>query len=164
MARVLIIAYGNPLRSDDGVAWRAADLLERNFPESEVEILRLHQLAPELADAARNRDLILFLDAACPDAAENTQTGQIRVKEISQRSRDEDQASQCSHVYSPARILNLARKLYHEVPKAFVLTIAGETFDHGDLLSDPVEAATPDLVAKVEQIVQEYLSNKRRPS
>ena len=63
-ARVLIIAYGNPLRCDDGVAWRAAEALEGKFPSEQVEILRLHQLAPELADAVRQRELVLFVDAA----------------------------------------------------------------------------------------------------
>ena len=41
MARVLIVAYGNPLRSDDGVAWRAADLLAEKFSIPEVEMVRL---------------------------------------------------------------------------------------------------------------------------
>jgi Ni,Fe-hydrogenase maturation factor len=49
MPRILIVAYGNPMRCDDGVAWRAADALETNSCGGNVEILRRHQLAPELA-------------------------------------------------------------------------------------------------------------------
>src|SRR5579862_9528285 len=49
-AKILIIAYGNPLRCDDGIAWRAADALAQKLSDSDVEIVRLHQLAPELAE------------------------------------------------------------------------------------------------------------------
>jgi hydrogenase maturation protease len=154
MPRVLIVAYGNPLRCDDGVAWRAADALESKFPESEVEILRLHQLAPEVADTARQRDLILFVDAACRDDVKNIMPGQIRVTELFHPESHECQAAQFSHVYSPAKILDLARDLYQESPKAFVITVAGADFGHGDRLSNAVAAAIPSLVAKVEQIVR----------
>ena len=52
MARVLIIAYGNPMRCDDGLAWRAADEFERKLSDFEVEILRA---ASAHAGAGRNR-------------------------------------------------------------------------------------------------------------
>jgi len=159
MPRVLIVAYGNPLRCDDGVAWHAAEALESRFSSSEVEIVRLHQLAPEVAEAVRHRDLILFIDAACPTDVENGMPGEIRVNEIPQPATPKDDAAQFSHVYSPVKILNLASELYREGPKAFVITVAGERFDHGDGLSDAVAAAVPTLVAKVVEIVRGQISN-----
>jgi hydrogenase maturation protease len=158
MPRVLIVAYGNPLRCDDGVAWHAADVLEHEFPESEVEILRLHQLAPEVADAAQHRDLLLFIDAASLDRIHETKPGQIRVTEISRLATQTDHAAQFSHVYPPSRILALARELYHASPQAFVITVAGENFDHGDSLSDAVAAAIPSLVAQVVEIVRRHIA------
>jgi len=157
MPRILIIAYGNPLRRDDGVAWRAADALESRFPESGVEILRLHQLAPEVAEAARHRDLVIFLDAALDDTR-NGKPGQIRVKELSPDPREKDHAGQFSHVYSPVKILDIARDLYQAGPKAYVITVTGGNFDHGDGLSDAVAAAIPSLVAKVVDIVRSQTS------
>lgn len=47
---MLIIAYGNLLRGDDGLASRAADELAQKVEPSKVEILQRHQLAPELAE------------------------------------------------------------------------------------------------------------------
>ena len=38
MPGVLIVAYGNPMRCDDGLAWRAADELERKLSGSEIKI------------------------------------------------------------------------------------------------------------------------------
>src|SRR5580692_9704194 len=101
MPRVLLVAYGNPLRSDDGVAWHAADLLSRKIPESEVEILCLHQLGPELAETVRHFELVLFLDASCLDDAENIRPGDVRATEISAKSGGTGGRAHFSHVYSP---------------------------------------------------------------
>jgi len=155
MPTILIIAYGNPLRCDDGIAWRAADALANKFPQPEVEIVRLHQLAPELADAVRNRQLVLFIDAACVDDAENGGPGEIRVREVSSPKIQGHPPGQFSHVYSPAKVLDLARELYDATPKAFVITIAGENFGHGDSLSAPVASALPELVARIERLIKD---------
>ena len=161
MPRILIVAYGNPLRCDDGVAWRAADALAQKLPNSEVEIIRLHQLAPELADAAQHHELVLFVDAACLDAArvddtENRRPGDIRVREISTSNYAPNEPAHFSHVYSPEKVLDLAKELYGATPKAFVITVAGENFDHGDSLSAPVATALPELVSTIVRLVDSY--------
>ena len=79
MPRVLIVAYGNPLRSDDGVAWSAADELEKKFPGGNVEILRAHQLAPELADAVSRFEGVIFIDAAT--ASDGGPPGEVRCEQ-----------------------------------------------------------------------------------
>lgn len=158
MPRILIVAYGNPLRCDDSVALRAAEMLESKFPASEVEILQLHQLAPEVADAVRQRNLAVFLDAAAADTAGNDQPGEVFVRDITDSVPTSLPTRQFSHAYSPQKVLHLARELYQATPKAFVLTITGEDFGHGDGLSASVKAALPTLVAKVEQIVHAHLS------
>ena len=158
MPRVLLVAYGNPLRSDDGVAWHAADLLSHKFPESEVEILCLHQLGPELAETVRHFELVLFLDASRLDDAENIRPGDVRATEISAKSGGTGERAHFSHVYSPPMILDLASKLYRSSPKSFVVTVAGESFDHGDCLSPSVTVALPKFVERVDQLVREFLS------
>lgn len=156
MPRILIVAYGNPLRSDDGVAWRAADALERTFSNDQAEILRLHQLAPEVAEAVQHHDLVLFVDAACVDDLENARPGQVGVREISGEESRQNNPAQFSHVYPPAKILDLARELYQSTPKAFVITVAGEDFGHGESLSAPVSAALPELVTNIVRLVESY--------
>ena len=153
MPRVLIVAYGNPLRCDDGVAWRAADTLQKKF-SSDVEILRLHQLAPEVADTAREFKLVLFVDAACVDDIDNSRAGDVRVREI-YADADCHGPGHFSHVYSPGRVLDLARELYSATPRAFVITMAGENFDHGDSLSARVASALPELIARIEDLIKE---------
>jgi hydrogenase maturation protease len=157
MPPILIVAYGNPLRRDDGIAWRAADALEGKFSSTEVEILRLHQLAPEIADTIRHRELVLFIDAVCIDDIENVSPGEIRVREVSAEENRERNPGQFSHVYSPAKVLDLARELYQAAPKAFVITVAGEDFGHGESLSPGAAAALPSLVAQIESLTQGLL-------
>ena len=148
MPRILIIAYGNPLRSDDGVAWRAADLLAEKLPASDVEILRLHQLTPELADTVREFQRVIFVDAAsCEDSA--AIPGEIHVEEV---SADSNEPTRFSHAFSPQRVLALAVELYAARPSAFLVTVIGGNFDHGDSLSPAVAASLPSLVATIERL------------
>jgi hydrogenase maturation protease len=156
MPRVLIVAYGNPLRSDDGVAWRAAHALEGKFSASEVEILRLHQLAPELAEQASRSQYILFIDAA---SVPSSVPGEIRVEEI-RSENDRNHETRFTHVLSPQAVLALAASLYHAKPRALLVTVTGENFDHGDDLSSPVSAALPVLADRIEALVQAFLRQK----
>ncbi|HXJ85699.1 MAG TPA: hydrogenase maturation protease [Candidatus Binatia bacterium] len=161
MPRVLIVAYGNPLRCDDSIAWRVADALEGKFLEQDVEIIRLHQLAPEIADNVRNPELVLFIDAACVDEIDSRRPGDIQVREESIAPSGKHAQAQFTHVYSPARVLELARELYQANPKAFVITVAGEDFGHGDRLSAPVASALPELVVRIERLVEDSLAKAR---
>ncbi len=154
MPTVLIVAYGNPMRSDDGVAWRAADALAPKFVESHIEIVRLHQLTPELADTARNFRCVIFVDAASCDDSLN-KPGAIRLEEI--RGGAGEPAS-FSHILSPQKVLDLAVRLYGVSPRAFVITVAGDNFNHGDSLSPAVAAALPELVAQISVLVEQDLS------
>jgi len=152
MPGILIVAYGNPLRSDDGVAWRAADLLEGRLPGS--EILRLHQLTPELSEAIRDFDCVIFIDAAANDNSW-VKPGTIRVEEI---ITDSIEPSRFSHAFSPQRIVGMAEQLYGAHPRAFVVTVTGACFDHGSAVSAEVSNALPELIATIERVARQFLA------
>jgi hydrogenase maturation protease len=154
MARVLIIAYGNPMRSDDGLAWHAADELEGKWSSSEVEILRVHQLAPELAENVSRSEGVIFVDAAM--AEPNCHPGEVRVAEIGLPQG----APRFSHQLSPAAVMALASQLYGVTPRAFAVTLTADCFEHGEALSPVVAAAIPALVARIEERIQSLLSSK----
>src|SRR5215471_8268290 len=145
MARVLVVAYGNPLRSDDGVAWCAADLLAEKFSTSDVEIVRLHQLAPELADTLRCVDRVIFIDASLREGA-GIEPGDVRVEEI--RAEVPDPA-RFTHVFSPQKVVGLGAELYGARPQAFLVTVCGAYFDHGTALSASVENALPEVISTI---------------
>lgn len=145
MPHILVVAYGNPLRSDDGIAWRVAQALQAKFSSDDVEILCLHQLAPELAESAGLFDGIIFLDAASGPIP-----GEVRIEEIAAHAPE--QAS--SHALTPAAVLSLAARLYNARPRSFAITVTGHNFDHGESLSPPVAAALPDLISRIESLLR----------
>ncbi|MFI5043071.1 MAG: hydrogenase maturation protease, partial [Acidimicrobiales bacterium] len=64
---VLVIGYGNTLRSDDGVGWHAAALLAEDPRLAGVEVLAVHQLTPELALDMSRATLVILIDAGADD-------------------------------------------------------------------------------------------------
>ena len=150
MPRVLIVAYGNPLRSDDGVAWRAAEALEEKWPASEVEIVQMHQLAPELAESLSRVDAVIFVDAA---PASGGEPGKIRCEELSSINE-----ARFAHQLSAGAVVLLARQVYGAGPRVFSVTVTGECFDHGEALSTAVVTALPALVARIEALARQLLS------
>jgi hydrogenase maturation protease len=154
MPAVLIVAYGNPLRSDDGVAWRAAAELQKKFPD-QAEILTLHQLGPELAEFASRSECVIFVDAAAGPGS----PGEIEVKELSESDSETDSSALC-HAMSPSHVLALAAQLYQRRPRAFSTSVVGENFNHGESLSPAVEAALPALLARIEELATKRCSGK----
>lgn len=154
MPRVLVIAYGNPMRSDDGVARRAAAALEEKFSTPSVEIVSTHQLAPELAETVSRCDAVIFVDAA-----NNGPPGEIRSAQI----RLPQATPHFSHQLSPQAVVALAHQLFCATPSAFAITLTGDCFDHGESLSPAVAAALPALVARIEALIQQFLPLEAPP-
>ncbi len=131
--KTLVIAWGNTLRGDDGVALRVASLLP-----SSIAVLTAQQLQPELAEMLRGVDRVIFVDAT----REGT-PGEIR--RVSVEPRDTD--SNLTHSLDPSTLLAFASKLYGAQPEAVQITVCGERFDLHEGLSPAVEAAVPHVVS-----------------
>jgi hydrogenase maturation protease len=142
--RVLVIAYGNPLRCDDGVAWQAAEEIRRKLVPL-VEVICSHQLTPELAEEASRSDTVIFLDATG-----NGDPGKVVCETV---SPDPLQA-RYSHHLTPAQVLALCDQLYQAKPPAFLISISGECFDHGDGLSQAAVNALPQSIAAVSELLR----------
>jgi hydrogenase maturation protease len=158
MPRVLIIAYGNPLRSDDGLAWRAAESLQGKFSAEDVEILCLQQLGPELAETASRCECVIFIDAASGSGS----PGEVQIREFFRDNSGPAETSRFCHALPPSAILGLAAQLYGTRPQAFSATVSGENFEHGESLSPAVAAALPDLLARIEELIQHCMSNVKK--
>ena len=76
-AGVLIVGYGNPLRSDDGIGWHAAGLLATDPRLDGARVLARHQLAPELAEDVSRASLVVLVDAAA-----DGDPGSVSVRQI----------------------------------------------------------------------------------
>ena len=156
MPRVLVIAYGNPLRSDDGLAWIAADLLQKKVSDDEVEVLCVQQLGPELADSISRCECVFFIDAASTPG----QPGEIRIQELSRPVDGSIPLSSFGHAISPQTILRVGAQLYGAKPTAFSATIVGANFEHGESLSATAKDAIPILVSQIVDLIGTNLKAK----
>ncbi len=137
MASILIVGYGNRLRSDDGLGVRAAEELSKTNPVAGTEILIRHQLTPELAETISHVEKVFFIDAS-----REGQPGEIRCTPVNSHQPD----LLLAHQLTPETLLSLCCELYGVRPQAFEISMCGECFELGDKLSPKVAAALPDLV------------------
>jgi hydrogenase maturation protease len=146
MLRVLIVGFGNPLRSDDGLGWLVAKQLSGDLARDDVQVFAAYQLTPEFAELASRSERMLFIDASCTGAP-----GTLNCKRIVPAAP----SSQFSHELTPAAILKLAEELYGRCPVAYLLTVAGESFETGEHLSPAVVAAIPALVEQIRELIED---------
>jgi hydrogenase maturation protease len=123
-AGVLIVGYGNRMRSDDGVGPRAAQRLAGLG----YDALEEHQLTPELAERVSSARLVIFIDA---DVA--APPGEIAVTRLAAAPGFPPVTR---HFCSPPELLSLARELYGGAPPAAMIGIGGECFDWGEAISE----------------------------
>ena len=142
MTSILIVGYGNPLRSDDGLGCLVAEQL-RNLPHAQV--LACHQLTSDLAELLSKVEMVVFIDAAT-----GGEHGGLRCEQVF----PETSALRFSHVLSPAAVLGVAQQLYGAAPRAFVVSLCGECFELGEGLSPKIAAKLPEVVGLVSDLVR----------
>ena len=146
MSHSIILACGNPLRADDGVALHIAHCLRAGLCDPETEIQCAQQWTPELAETISRAELAIFVDASAA-----VPPGEIQLKPVSSAK---DGLGVTTHSLSPAQLLALARELYQRAPeRAFLLTIGGESFEHGKQFSPPVRRAIPTALTQVKALL-----------
>ncbi|MGO9893781.1 MAG: hydrogenase maturation protease [Bryobacteraceae bacterium] len=141
MPRLLIVGYGNRLRSDDGVGFRAAELLRERCVNCAVEILAVPQLTPELVEPVSRARHVVFIDAAAEGPP-----GEIRRRTLAAPSS----GAVFTHQMTPEALLAGAAALYGASPSAVLYSISGESFAYGEHLTPAVERALTELVATIQ--------------
>ena len=140
---VLVIAWGNPLREDDGVAWHVVEGLRRLRPRPGLPALLLrhaHQLTPELAEPLSRASGVVFVDAR-----RDGPPGEVRCEPVVPATG----SNPLAHSLSPQGLLLYAEALYGRAPRAVVVSIAGERFELGEALSSFVRRAVPRAIRAV---------------
>lgn len=149
MARILIIGYGNPLRGDDGIGWRAAQVLSDQFHLPEVQVVACYQLTPELAQDVSGAETVIFVDAA-----RDLLPGKVRCEPIvTAADAQHSPPVSYSHHVSPSTILNVCRELYLVEPRAFLVSVGGERFDDVDGLSATAVQGLNEVIACLQNFI-----------
>lgn len=137
----LVIGFGNPLRRDDGLGAVVANEVGHRL---DVAVLAPQQLLPEHTDIVRRALSVVFVDASIGvEPPGNVTCTAIKPAEY----------PAYGHVIAPADLLCLTRMAFGWVPKAWLITVAGESFEFGTQLSPAVRAAVPKVIELVETIL-----------
>lgn len=149
---VLVIGYGNVLRSDDGVGWHAAALLAEDPRLAGATVMARHQLTPELALDVAAASLVILIDAQVGPAP-----GTIEVRRIGAgvvgTATDTDPGTSSHHV-AVEDLLALAGELGGHVPETVVIGIGVADLELGEELSVAVASALPAIVETVVRFVE----------
>lgn len=131
VAPVLILAVGNPSRSDDALGPALLDALQSRGIDADgkVELLADYQLQIEHALDLQGRRAVLFVDAARPGAL--AAPGGVALAPLSPATA----LPALSHALSAPAVLHVARRLGVALPPAWQLAIEGETFGLGEPIS-----------------------------
>jgi len=135
----LLIAMGNPLRRDDGVAHRVIELLG---PLEGVQVHSCIQLTPEVAEDIGSAARVVFIDA-------DVNPGPPAVEAV---TAEQDSTNPLSHSVSIFALVELARRLYGFRGSAHVCRVPGSDFSEGEGLTPEAEAAARRAAALLREV------------
>lgn len=145
---ILLIGYGNPLRSDDGIGRVLAQMLAQRLNQDEVRTYLLHQLTPEVVAAIASASHVIFVDAR-----EGGSAGTVLCEAI----RPHIQEGAFTHNTNPAGLLGAARDWYGTAPQGLLISVAGASFDYGEALSPEITALLPTILDEAEQFIRSFV-------
>lgn len=145
---VLVIGYGNTLRSDDGIGQIVAMEVEAwNF--SYVTSIYIHQLIPELAEKIAKFATVIFVDASL-------QTQKVTLTTI----HDKPISKNWTHHLTPASIIHLTEFLYQTKLQAYLIHIPIENLNFGEKISNLAEEGKQEALEIISNIINELVGKE----
>jgi hydrogenase maturation protease len=141
--KILVIGYGNDLRSDDAIGRRVAEEVTA-WSNAAVRSLAVPQLTPELADPLAGVDVAIFVDAI----QTSDPVAPIQLHQLPQPTGEIPHAI-LAHTSHPQALLFLTQAVYRRCPQAWWLMVPGTHFGVGNCLSP---TAQQGVIAALETI------------
>jgi hydrogenase maturation protease len=151
----LVVGYGNPLRSDDGIGWVIAGRLAADPRFAGTDVLQRHQLTPELALDISRADLVVLVDARSGPPA-----GSVSIERVNPAGAT---GATWSHHLGPASLVALARELYGHAATVQVVSVGIGSLEVGEGLSPAVEAAVELAMDTIAELVDGATAAKPEP-
>lgn len=152
-ARLLVIAYGNTLRRDDGAGIGLAGILVKQWHARgfDVRYIVVPQLAPELSIDMAEPELkaIIFVDTA------QTERVAIQVRRI----EAEQATPTLGHHLDPTMLLVYATLFNSQIAPAWLITIPGTDFEHGEGFSPAVQQLLAHAPAIADELLKQMKEN-----
>jgi hydrogenase maturation protease len=140
---LLVIGYGNDLRSDDGAGRAVAEMVsDLDLPG--VEVRTISQLTPELTLEIAGRAKVVFVDADV-DATE------LRTRKVVAGSAGD---RVMTHHGDPATLLELTATVGEAPAEAFVVSIPATNLEMGFEFSPPTAMAVVEAVDFIIELAE----------
>lgn len=139
MRRSLIIAIGNRLRRDDGVAHYVLESLDSS---ADIDRESVQQLTPEMAEQIRLYDTVIFVDA-------HANAKYPLVQPVNRVFAP----MPLTHVASPAELVAVARALFGFSGHAYICRVPASDFSEGEGLSERSRSFVGQAAREIEHIM-----------
>jgi hydrogenase maturation protease len=147
---ILLIGYGNVCRRDDGAGLVLAEKLAAYWSSEGIRtrLLTSSQLLPEMACdiADDNPANVLFVDTVASAAGTGIQVTPVALDVTSPT---------LGHHLEPTTLMSFAALLFGSHPHAWLVTVPGSDFDHGEGFSEEVEELLSDVPVLAGQLLSE---------
>lgn len=148
---ILVIGYGNPLRTDDAIGQYVAWELMKHFERTELLVRITHQLTPELAEIVSHFEQVVFVDARATGTP-----GEVHHEVI----QPVPGTGAFTHNVTPAVLLGAANELYGSSSGGILISVAGEVFDYGTDLSPQLCRMLSGITEQVADIIRQYINRQ----
>ncbi|MBL6946200.1 MAG: hydrogenase maturation protease [Rhodospirillales bacterium] len=148
--KYLLIGYGNPLRSDDGVGCYVAGLFHDDAAAlmgaaaADLHVVSVPQLVPELAELFAQSEIVVLVDASHGELP-----GELKVRRVEPAK---EAAEPMIHAYDPSTLAAWAGQLYGNCPEIYVVAVGAENFGFGEGLSPEVTETVPAVIEQVRDL------------
>ncbi|MFP4562465.1 MAG: hydrogenase maturation protease [Spirochaetia bacterium] len=142
----LVLAFGNPVRGDDGIGPAAAEYLENRGLKG-ITVDCNYQLSLEDALEVAEHDFTVFIDASLDGEEPFTFT------EVEERN----DPAVFSHALEPSRVMGLANDLFRKERTGYMLGIRGYDFT---MFSEGLTEKAQDNMKKAMDFITAFLNTK----
>lgn len=139
---ILVIGYGNELRSDDVVGKKLADIIA-TWKNPCLRSLAVHQLTPELAEELATVDIAIFIDAYPATDAKEVEIIPLEIAT----------SLTLGHICEPPILLAIASAIYGDYPQAWLVKVPGENFEIGDRISPFARESMKQALAEINKLI-----------
>lgn len=162
---ILVIGYGNSLRSDDGAGCRVSDIVA-SWDLPYVRSLTVHQLNPELAEPIAQSELAIFIDACVstdnPSKRRRKSMPIVQVQRIDiSKQMGSMPVAELGHRSDPRSLLALAHQVYGETPVAYSLLLPAVNWEFGEQLSTVTRKSIEQSVDFLRNLCTKLVSSNQ---
>lgn len=148
---MLILGAGNPFRQDDAAGLHAARRLRAQVPAGVTVVEAEGDLAAAI-DTWGEQDAVILIDAM----RSGSHPGTVLKLEAHDRPVPASFSRSSTHSFGVAEAVELARALGRLPPRVVLYGIEGKSFAAGEGLSNEVERAVVEVVARVLQEISAH--------